>query len=258
MKQRVLNIIQNEGVPIAALMETFNTEHYSAFGDYHLFHRVIEGAVVIYDQSSKLQIREGECFFIGKYANYKVQRYLGANGTFKCSCFIVRTSKLNQAIGQVLPVPSSFEMDELMKRTERQFEHGVGLSKNELEQLDRLSECVLEQIRFCEQPDLFLQFLYQNLTSNLTVKELATRYGKSTASFSRLFASRMGVSVHKWIREQRLYFAKFTMQNTQKPVSQIYLDMGFENLAHFSKVFKKQFGYNPSTTYGQVAINVIG
>ncbi|MDR0725200.1 MAG: helix-turn-helix domain-containing protein, partial [Prevotellaceae bacterium] len=36
------------------------------------------------------------------------------------------------------------------------------------------------------------------------------------------------------------------IRNEGKKVSDVYLEVGFKNLSHFSRVFKQQFGYAPT------------
>jgi len=42
------------------------------------------------------------------------------------------------------------------------------------------------------------------------------------------------------------YIKRFTELGIKRKPSDVYLDVGFEDLSHFSFAFKKHFGYNPS------------
>ena len=44
----------------------------------------------------------------------------------------------------------------------------------------------------------------------------------------------------------KLQKAKELLLTTDLNVSQVAYDTGFKNLSHFSRVFTKEFGYNPS------------
>ena len=46
--------------------------------------------------------------------------------------------------------------------------------------------------------------------------------------------------------EKRLKVAHDRIRNENKKVSDVYLEVGFKNLSHFSSAFKRQFGYAPS------------
>ena len=51
---------------------------------------------------------------------------------------------------------------------------------------------------------------------------------------------------HQWILKKRLSFARNLLIQGERKASDIYLEAGFEDLAHFSRTFKKQFGIPPS------------
>ncbi|WP_316848044.1 helix-turn-helix domain-containing protein [Pedobacter psychrodurus] len=47
--------------------------------------------------------------------------------------------------------------------------------------------------------------------------------------------------------QKRLREAHFLIENKKQKASEIYLDLGFEDLSHFSFAFKNRFGYNASS-----------
>ena len=47
--------------------------------------------------------------------------------------------------------------------------------------------------------------------------------------------------------KKRLEEAHFLIKQKNQHPSSVYLDVGFENMSHFSFSFKKLFGYNPSS-----------
>ncbi len=49
--------------------------------------------------------------------------------------------------------------------------------------------------------------------------------------------------------QQRLQLARKMMVQSGKKASEVYLEVGFEDLAHFSKRFKSQYGVNPSEVH---------
>ncbi|MFL9829318.1 helix-turn-helix domain-containing protein [Flavobacterium sp. ARAG 55.4] len=50
----------------------------------------------------------------------------------------------------------------------------------------------------------------------------------------------------EWLKKKRLEEAYFQIsENGQKP-SEVYLNVGFEDLSHFSFVSKKEFGISPN------------
>ena len=86
-----------------------------------------------------------------------------------------------------------------------------------------------------------------NYTSPISLEELAYLSGRSLSSFKRDFQSIYGEPPAKWIREKRLSRAQQMLQSTQLSVADVAYSLGFENPTHFSRIFKQQFGYSPST-----------
>lgn len=90
-------------------------------------------------------------------------------------------------------------------------------------------------------------FMNQNYTYNVRMNEFAKMTGRSLASFKRDFQKIFSVSPEKWLLKKRLEQAHFLIKQKNQNPSSVYLDVGFENLSHFSFSFKKLFGYNPSS-----------
>ncbi|MEM1137756.1 MAG: AraC family transcriptional regulator, partial [Bacteroidota bacterium] len=85
-----------------------------------------------------------------------------------------------------------------------------------------------------------------NFTKNISQAEFAYLSGRSLAAFKRDFKKVFSESPGKWLKKKRLSLAHHLLKNTNKRPSVIYLEVGFEDYAHFSKSFKSSFGYSPS------------
>lgn len=88
-------------------------------------------------------------------------------------------------------------------------------------------------------------FMIQNYKYNVHLERFAYLTGRSLATFKRDFEKIFHSSPHKWILKKRLDEAYFLMKEKQQSPSEIYVDLGFEDLSHFSFAFKKQFGFSP-------------
>ena len=62
----------------------------------------------------------------------------------------------------------------------------------------------------------------------------------------RDFKKAFKITPQRWLTKKRLELAHFQLAKKDKKARDIYLEIGFENLSHFSFAFKKQFGYSPS------------
>ncbi|WP_205514647.1 helix-turn-helix domain-containing protein [Longitalea arenae] len=86
----------------------------------------------------------------------------------------------------------------------------------------------------------------ENITNVVSLKQLARLAGRSLSSFRRDFLFIYNMPPSRYIRHKRLDKAKELLLSTNMPVTNICYDMGFESIAHFSRIFKTRFGYPPS------------
>ena len=91
-----------------------------------------------------------------------------------------------------------------------------------------------------------LDFLEENYMFDLSVEQIAGFTGRSLAAFKRDFKKISTLPPQKWIIEKRLNVASDKIQNENRKISDVYLEVGFKNLSHFSSAYKKQFGMAPS------------
>lgn len=94
-------------------------------------------------------------------------------------------------------------------------------------------------------------FMNKNFHFNAKIECFAYLTGRSLSTFKRNFQKNFGMPPRQWLQLRRLKEAHILLTQQDKPVSDIYLELGFENLSHFSFALKKQFGYSPSTVQAQ-------
>jgi len=87
----------------------------------------------------------------------------------------------------------------------------------------------------------------ENYTAPVTLTDLAYLSGRSLSSFKRDFQAIYQVPPAQWIREKRLAKA-YQLLRTTMPVKDVCYSLGFESVAHFSRLFKAHFGHTPSDT----------
>jgi AraC family transcriptional regulator, exoenzyme S synthesis regulatory protein ExsA len=89
-------------------------------------------------------------------------------------------------------------------------------------------------------------FMNQNYKFNINLERFAFMTGRSLSTFKRDFKALFNTAPGKWLIKKRLQEAYFLLDKEYKKPSDIYLDLGFEDLSHFSFAFKKEFGVSPS------------
>ena len=89
------------------------------------------------------------------------------------------------------------------------------------------------------------QLILERLGDSLEVTELAQACALSRSHFSRAFKCSTGLSPQDWIRQQRIALAKQLIQYTNLSLTQISLECGFCDQAHFCHLFTRSEGINP-------------
>ncbi len=78
-----------------------------------------------------------------------------------------------------------------------------------------------------------------------SVKELANIISLSPSRFATRFTEIMGVTPMVYITRWRMYLASKLLNDTQLGLDQISIQVGYDNVAAFSRVFKRTIGSSP-------------
>ena len=94
-------------------------------------------------------------------------------------------------------------------------------------------------------------FMNRNYKFNVSVDRFAYLTGRSLSAFKRDFIQVFDDTPSRWLVTRRLQEARFLIDQKNKKPAEIYLDLGFEDLSHFSHAFKNRFGLTPSELSAQ-------
>ncbi|AZB16822.1 AraC family transcriptional regulator [Chryseobacterium indologenes] len=86
------------------------------------------------------------------------------------------------------------------------------------------------------------EFMNKNFMFNVSTEAFARLTGRSLSGFKRDFNKIFNMSPKQWLKERRLKEAYYLIKNRNQKPSDIYLDLGFENLSHFYYSFKQKYG----------------
>lgn len=89
-------------------------------------------------------------------------------------------------------------------------------------------------------------FMNQHYRFNVSIQRFALLTGRSLSAFKRDFHAIFNQTPSRWLVEKRLQEAYFLIDKKRQQPSNIYLDLGFETLSHFSFAFKNLFGQTPT------------
>ena len=90
-----------------------------------------------------------------------------------------------------------------------------------------------------------VEFINENLNTPLENSTIAAKVNMSPGNLARRFRKEMGVSVHGYISDQRLEFARYYLQKTRMNVEEIALCCGFLSSSSFSHFFTDRTGCSP-------------
>ncbi|MGO4294341.1 helix-turn-helix domain-containing protein [Chitinophaga sp. RAB17] len=89
-------------------------------------------------------------------------------------------------------------------------------------------------------------FMERHFMFNMPMDRFGYLTGRSLATFRRDFKKTYQTTPQKWLTEKRLQLAHYQMAEKQRKPIDVYFEVGFENLSHFSHAFKNYYGYPPN------------
>lgn len=95
-----------------------------------------------------------------------------------------------------------------------------------------------------------IQYINKNLTEKITIAKLAAESCMSQSAFFQSFRDAFGISPLEYVLKARIDQAKKLMADTKISITEVCYASGFNNLNHFTKVFKRIEGLTPGQYRG--------
>ncbi|HTY89207.1 MAG TPA: AraC family transcriptional regulator [Candidatus Acidoferrum sp.] len=89
------------------------------------------------------------------------------------------------------------------------------------------------------------EIMEANFRFNLSLEEFAKLSHRSLSSFKRDFQTAFQEAPGKWLLRKRLDYSAALLRTSRMNVTEIAFESGFEDVSHFSRVFKERFGASP-------------
>lgn len=118
----------------------------------------------------------------------------------------------------------------------------VGRHAANLEKLQSLAP----QKEYADRFVYICDYINSHCTENLSLDQISEQAGFSKYYFSRLFREITGTTCHNYVIRRRILYAKNLLADSSVPVTEIAMRSGFNSLATFNRIFKKQLGCTPS------------
>jgi AraC-like DNA-binding protein len=97
-----------------------------------------------------------------------------------------------------------------------------------------------------ERPTFVMEkIINKNINELLSLKDLAFLCHMSPSTFKRKFECLYGMSPIRWFHKKRMAQAAVMLRQQLLNASEIYEELGYENLSSFIQAFKKEYGITP-------------
>ncbi|WP_430817392.1 helix-turn-helix domain-containing protein [Carboxylicivirga sp. RSCT41] len=262
--------IECDGLMVAATFETDTPQEHPIYYPANVLIYVEQGTLRLNIDNDIHMVGEGEIALVRKYTyGTYFKTWEDTQNGFRDHVFVLEDSFIKEVIGTysspqgfmpctvpMVKLPATVLLIGLMESI-RTYVSGLA----EVERpLIRLKTMEAIHAITSAQPDLLhvfnefsdparadlVPFVENNFTHNVSLEKFAEMSGRSLSTFNREFKKAFKSSPHKWIKQQRLELAKKLLLNSNRKASEVYLEVGFEDLGHFSRSFKSHFGLNPS------------
>ncbi len=160
--------------------------------------------------------------------------------SFKQSFCDSEASRLIEKIAEIFANPSTYSVAEIRLAVLSYIvylcKHFIDEHISEPQKISKSYAAILDAV----------EYISQNFDKKLSLEELSARAGFSRFHFARIFKENTGFSVIEHINAIRCDNAGFLLRETQKPISEIALECGFESPSYFAKSFSGVYGLLPS------------
>jgi AraC family transcriptional regulator, exoenzyme S synthesis regulatory protein ExsA len=245
--------------------------HYSheQFVPYHVLAFQFSGETHIQHQNGKLILKKNQLLLAQKNQLAKSIKTPETNEAYKSISVIITDAALQQyALDNSIPKNKNYAGEKnLLLKPDALLKSYFQSLLPYIEQSEKISK-KLATIKTNEAIELLLhlkpslksflfdfsepykidleKFMLRNYHYNVPIEHFAKLAGRSLAAFKRDFDLVFQTSPRKWLNEKRLEEAYYLVRQKKRKPTEIYLELGFENLSHFYTSFKRKFGVTPA------------
>jgi len=118
--------------------------------------------------------------------------------------------------------------------------------RNLYEEIERLPPVKLStKIELYKRVCRAKEFIDSSFTEKITLEKISKEACLSQFHFLRLFKTVYKQTPHQYLTKKRISRAMNLLRNTDKSITEICFDIGFESVSSFSWLFRKNFGLSP-------------
>ncbi len=90
-----------------------------------------------------------------------------------------------------------------------------------------------------------LDYIEKNLEKEINLDNISKNIGYSKFYLNRIFTTHTGITMYKYLQNRRLTVAAEKLVKTDKPITQIAYEAGYDTQQSFSFAFKQMYLYPP-------------
>lgn len=249
--------------PSCHIAPTISEEQFIA---QHFFTYLEAGSLQVYDGSRTYHIQVGDCYLATRNHLAKYQKQ-PCQGRFKTTTLYFSQDLLKSlseeqgyradgylpktALIRIQPNPRllCFISDLVESHTLSQPEDNQVQAKKALVRLLVELDPALRNVLFDFNPPDKIDleaFMNRHYRFNVSLARFGYLTGRSLSAFKRDFSRVFGLAPGRWLLAKRLEEAYFLLTKTDRSVSDICFEVGFEDLSHFSFSFKARYQLSPT------------
>lgn len=240
----------------------------------HTLMYVISGDMVVEDRDGQHHVKPGECAFIRRNKQAVMHKRSLSDGTPYKSVAIAfprkylmeffngmdkknLPSNAHRNNAAIVALPSTVEFSSLFASITPFFESNIVPDDTWIKM--KLREALYAMLKadknlyaslfdFTEPWKIdILDYLNENYMYELSLSDIAHYTGRSLATLKRDFKKVSNLTPQKWITTKRLEKARELLRSGTDKVQDVMVDVGFNNLSHFSRIYKETYGYPPTS-----------
>lgn len=90
------------------------------------------------------------------------------------------------------------------------------------------------------------EYVFQNIQEGIRLEDASSVLNMAPSSFCRFFKKKTGLTFMEYVKNVRVGIAAKLLAETDKQITQICFESGYNNLANFNHYFKASMGKTPS------------
>ena len=92
-----------------------------------------------------------------------------------------------------------------------------------------------------------IEYIERNIEKEINLDKISKNIGYSKFHLNRVFTEQTGITIYKYLQNRRLTIAAEKLVSTDKPITQIAYEAGYDTQQSFSFAFKQVYVYPPKT-----------